>query len=162
MAKAKRRKAAKKITRKTGRIKRVKKQKLTYKLSGVTDALKGVTDHRAALLKQRAEIDSQIADIDQALAKLGFTAEAPTRKPAGRRPGPKPGRQAGKTRPGSLKEFVNNVLAGGGVMAVKDITTEVVRAGYKSKNKTLAKSVGIALTEMKNVKKVGRGRFRVK
>jgi len=45
-------------------------------------------------------------------------------------------------------------------MAVKDITKGVVRSGYKTKNKTLAKSVGIALTEMPTVEKVGRGQFR--
>ncbi len=45
-------------------------------------------------------------------------------------------------------------------MTVKDVTTAVRKAGYKSKNKTLDKSVGVALSEMPGVKKVGRGTFR--
>ena len=38
----------------------------------------------------------------------------------------------------------------------------VTRAGYKSKNKTLAKSIGIALSVMSTVEKVGRGQFKLK
>jgi hypothetical protein len=47
-------------------------------------------------------------------------------------------------------------------MAVKDITEGVRRGGYETRNKTLAKSVGIALTQMPEVDKVGRGLFRLK
>ena len=65
-------------------------------------------------------------------------------------------------RPGSLKSVITTVLTGKGIMAVKDITAGVLKAGYKTRNKTLAKSVGIALAEMKNVAKIGRGRFRLK
>jgi hypothetical protein len=65
-------------------------------------------------------------------------------------------------RPGSLKEYIMGVLrtAGGKPMAVKDITQGVMDSGFETSNKTLAKSVGIALTQMPGVKKSGRGRFR--
>ena len=47
-------------------------------------------------------------------------------------------------------------------MAVKDITAAVLKAGYPSKSKTLAHSVGVALREMPGVVKVGRGQFRLR
>ena len=61
---------------------------------------------------------------------------------------------------GSLKEFIVQVMKGGGVMQVAEITTAIKRAGYRTKNKTLAHSVGVALREMKGVKRGGRGMFR--
>jgi len=110
---------------------------------------------RAELLGQRAHLDAQIAAVDQALHALGTT---PAPLSAGRR-----GRVAGGgPREGSLKDFIARVLKSGGVMAVKDITDGVMQAGYQTKNRTLAKSVGIALTEMSNVEKVARGQFRLK
>lgn len=47
-------------------------------------------------------------------------------------------------------------------MAVKDVTAAVVRAGYQTRNRTLGKSVGIALAQMPNVTKLGRGTFKLK
>lgn len=44
-------------------------------------------------------------------------------------------------------------------MAVKDVTEGVMKSGFKTKNKTLAKSVGIALTQMPMISKLGRGMF---
>jgi len=71
----------------------------------------------------------------------------------------KPG--ASGYRPGSLKAHIQQVLqAHGGVMAVEDVTAAVCKAGFKSKDKTLARSVGVALRGMRDVKKVGRGTFR--
>lgn len=121
---------------------------------------------RAALDAQRRTIDGQIAALERAMIALNGAA------PRGRAPGTGPARRMAKAaagpapsahRRGSLKEFIGKALAAGGrVMSVKEITAAVVRGGYKSKNKTLAKSVGIALTEMSEVRKVGRGRFRLK
>ncbi len=45
-------------------------------------------------------------------------------------------------------------------MRVIQITAAVLKAGYSTKNKALAKSVGVALREMLGVKKVGRGTLR--
>ena len=84
---------------------------------------------------------------------------------AHRGPGRPPGRKTGSgrgPRPGSLKAYVLDVLRGRGVTAVKDITAAVLAHGYKTKNKTLAKSVGISLAQMPEAQKVGRGMFRMK
>lgn len=119
--------------------------------------------YRDQLAAQRAELDTRLAAADTMLHALGGgpvrvavaagrAAPAPVKRGRGRPP-----------RAGSLKEFILKVLnTQGGVMAVKDIATGVVQAGYDSKNQTLAKSVGIALTELKSVKKVGRGKFCIK
>lgn len=112
----------------------------------------------AELLTQRAQIDAQIDAIERALRVMGVQPPARRAWVPGR-PGRPPGRGP---RPGSLKSYILKVLGSGGVMAVKDITSAVTKAGYKTKNKTLAKSVGIALTELPSVVKVGRGKFRLR
>ena len=111
--------------------------------------------YRSDLLAQRDVIEAQIVAVDNALSAMG-TAPVPATRGPGRRPGRQPGRA------GSLKSFIGQVMSGSGIMAVKDITDAVVKAGYKSRNQTLAKSVGIALTEMPNVTKVARGQFRLR
>lgn len=119
------------------------------------------------LVAQRAALDAQIASLQGMISTMGGVAPAGPRAAAaaaapvaaaGR------GRRGRPPRSGSLKEFILKVLtAAGDVMAVKDIAEGVVKAGYKSKNQTLAKSVGIALRELSaQVQKVGRGRFRLK
>ncbi len=128
---------------------------------GLSSALRGVQSYHMELLAQRRALDAQIGAVENALAVMGRPA-APAQRAAGR-PGRPPGRPpGGAPRPGSLKSYLVDVLSGQGVMTVKDITSAVLAAGYKTKNKTLAKSVGIALTELKGVTKVGRGRFRLK
>ena len=67
----------------------------------------------------------------------------------------------GQFRAGSLKQFITRVMPSGRAMAVKDVTTGIKKAGYKTKNKTLAKSVGVALAEMPNVQRIGRGQFKL-
>jgi hypothetical protein len=116
-------------------------------------AIQGLNAFRNRLRSQRAAIDAKIGALDAALNAMG--SALPTTVGLGRgRHGP---------REGSLKDYVSKVLdAAGDVMSVKDITDGVLKLGYKTRNKTLAKSVGIALAEMSNVRKVGRGKFRVK
>ena len=119
---------------------------------GAQAAIGGLNSYRSQLVTQRNDIDQRIGAIDSALAAMGSTVRSPG-----------PGRGRHGPRKGSLKEYIGKVLGTrGGVMAVKDITGGVLRIGYKTKNKTLAKSVGIALTEMTNVRKVGRGQFSLK
>ncbi|MBN2446493.1 MAG: hypothetical protein JXO22_07205 [Phycisphaerae bacterium] len=163
MAKKRRiKKAAKKTVKPTTRKRRVKRvAHKTTTVGGVFQgALQNLRGALEALLAERARLDGQIAAVEGAMSAIGTPGAAvvhPHRAVAGSK-----GRRGGH-RAGSLKEFLENVLrASGGVMAVKDITEAVIKAGYKSKNKTLAKSVGIALTQMRNVGKVGRGRFRLK
>jgi uncharacterized C2H2 Zn-finger protein len=112
--------------------------------------------YRDNLVAEHTRVASRIDALDRALAALG----AATRPPAGR---PARGPRGVGVRRGSLKYYVDRVLrSSGSAMAVKDVTTAVRKAGYKSKNKTLAKSVGIAMTQMPNVAKVSRGVFRLK
>lgn len=70
---------------------------------------------------------------------------------------------AAAARGGSLKEHVTRVLTSASKpMEVKDIADQVVKSGFKTKNKTLAKSVGIVLAGMKNATRVRRGVFQIK
>jgi hypothetical protein len=123
---------------------------------GAGGAIRSLVAYRNQLLAQRTAIEAQLQVVDHALQVMGqpipsITARRPGRPPA-----------TGGARPGSLKAYITDVLRAGGVMAVKDITAGVLAAGYKTQNKTLAKSVGIALTEMSNVEKVGRGKFQLR
>ena len=112
--------------------------------------------YRDNLLAQRAQVSLEIDAIDKALAAMGGAVRAPGRKSIG-------GRRGGGARAGSLKSYIERVLsAGGGKMAVKDVATAVRKAGFKTRNRTLAKSVGVALSEMSNVRKVSRGTFCLK
>jgi hypothetical protein len=123
--------------------------------TGQTPLLQQMHAYRGELVAEHAQVASQIEAIDRALAALGA---APGRAPARRGP-----RRRGSHRSGSLKSYVERVLGSHGVpMAVKDVTSAVRKAGFKSKNKTLAKSVGIAMAQMPNVAKVSRGMFRLK
>jgi uncharacterized C2H2 Zn-finger protein len=121
-----------------------------------TGALRAIRAYRQTLVARRAELDSRVNAIDRALAALGAVSR-PVAARAARAP-----RSAG-SRTGSLKYFIERVLsAGKGPMAVKDTTAAVLKAGFKTRNKTLAKSVGVALSQMANVVKVSRGRFRLR
>jgi len=123
----------------------------------MSSAVSTLQAYRRTLSAQREDLDQQIQKIDGALEAMGIGAvRVGTRGPG------RPARAAGGSRPGSLKSQIERVLSGGDIMAVKDITTGVLKAGYKTRNKTLAKSVGIALAEMPNVAKVARGRFRLR
>lgn len=159
---AKRRKRTKKVAKKKVAKRPVGRPRGSTSARTSAPATSGVAqDINAAigkLMAQRNSIDSQIALLQRTLSELGAAA---TVKSVGRPAGPGRGRRG--PRAGSLKEYIENVLsAAGGEMAVKDIAEGVVANGYKSKNKTLAKSVGIALTQMANVQKVGRGTFKLR
>jgi hypothetical protein len=125
---------------------------------GLRGALSGLQSYMNRLCAERDRLTRQIAALQGALGSLG----AATRGSAGRPPG-RPGGGGRRPREGSLKEFITKVLSkNGGPMAVKDVTAAVVRAGYQTRNRTLGKSVGIALAQMPNVTKLGRGTFKLK
>lgn len=130
----------------------------------MSGAVKSLQDYRAQLAAQCNEWAAQIQAVDGALQVMGVAVPArsvgrkPVGRPAGRR-GPRNGGRRGP-RAGSLKEYILKVISGGRTMSVKEITAGVLAAGYPTKNQTLAKSVGIALTELPGVKKIARGKFR--
>lgn len=102
-----------------------------------------------ALTAERNALDAQITALESALAAMGAASASRNAKPP-----------ASKTqyRPGSLKAYIQRVLSDAGTpMPVGEITASVVRGGFKSKNKTLGTSVGIALADMPTVRRVKRG-----
>lgn len=121
--------------------------------AALTGVVRSLQSAHQSLVSERSSLDNRIRAIESALSAM---SARPGRGFGGRRGGGGRG-----FRKGSLKEYIHRVLASGGTMAVKDITNGVVKAGFKSKNKTLAKSVGIALTQMPMVAKVGRGAFKI-
>jgi len=124
-----------------------------------TAAVASMSAYRKSLVAQRATLDAQIAEIDSALRTMGAGALPAAAGVAVAAPARRGGRAP---RKGSMKEFITAVLGQGGVWAVKDVSEAIVKAGYKSRNQTLAKSVGIALAEMPQAKKIGRGRYQLK
>lgn len=112
--------------------------------------LSAAQSYRAQLVAEMVVIDGRLAALDSALSVMVGRNGVPGRTPTGR-----------GFRAGSLKEYIQKVLAGRGPMAVKDITRAVTDQGFKSKNKTLDKSVGIALADMAGVQKIGRGVFQL-
>ena len=120
--------------------------------AGMGQALSSLKGYVAELMTQRSQLDAQIQAVEQALRVMGAPAPHAVAAPAPR--GPRKGGRGRGPRAGSLKEF--------GVMSVAAITDGVRAAGYKTKNKTLAKSVGIALTQLPGARKVSRGKFRLK
>lgn len=132
--------------------------------AGSLPALDSLHAIHSELLAQRAALDRQINAVEHAVSTLGGARLA---RRSGRPSGPRPATRRGRggrrgPRAGSLKEYIATALSRGGVMSVKDITDAVVKGGYKTRNKTLAKSVGIALTEIPGVQKVARGQFKMK
>lgn len=122
-----------------------------------SNVLRELSQYRAQLMAQRAGLDEKLASIDRILG--GGAPRTPAAAPAAAKRGRGGRRGRRGPRAGSLKEYILNVLdQAGKPMRVTDIASAVVDAGYKSKNKTLAKSVGIALAQLK-VKKYGRGLY---
>ncbi len=144
-----------------------KKMSAGYGARAGNGAVASLQDSRAALMAERGRVDQALAAIDNAIKALGsapaggWTVAA--RPAAAASAAPKAGgRRKTSFRRGSVKEYITRALSTGRPMAVKDITNAVKKMGYKSKNKTLAKSVGLACAQMPNIAKVGRGQFRLK
>jgi hypothetical protein len=122
---------------------------------GASHLLSGMRDYHDELVGKRDQIDRELSAIDDAMTALG-SAPAPSRAPAGvRRP-----RGAKGHRDGSLKSFIVNVLGRQSSPATpKEIAAKVVKAGYKSRAQDLTKAVSNALPELKEIKKIGFGKY---
>jgi len=116
--------------------------------AGVVGQLRAYRDNLAA---QRAQVDSQLAAVNGVLSALGATATVARVTGQRRTPG---------ARGASLRDFIERVLrARRGPMAVKDVTAAILKAGYKSRDKTLRHTVGRLLATMQHVVKVARGQY---
>ena len=116
--------------------------------------LTGLKQYHQELVRRSATVQVEMSAVASAIEAMG--AAVPT-APAKARPGPRP-------RGGSLKEFIVRVLASSpGPMSVKQIGTGVVRAGYRTKSKSLGNQVSMGLTQMakkRQIRKVSRGMYR--
>jgi hypothetical protein len=122
-------------------------------VAGVIGHLQAFRDELAA---QRSQVDVQLVAVEGALAAISTSPHPVTARSAGRARG-------GGARRGSLREYIERVLRGRSrPISVKGVTAAVLKAGYRSKNKTLDKSVGVALAEMRQVVKVARGQYRLR
>ncbi len=109
---------------------------------------------RAELAAQRATLDFQATALDRVIAGFGRPATARPRRV---------GRRRRAVQLGSLPAFIQQVLrADRRPMAIKEVTAAVLKAGYKSKNKELPKTVGKYLSKLPGMIRVGRGVFRLK
>lgn len=125
-------------------------------------AIAALREFHATLMQKRDDLSQQISAIEQAIAGIGGQPAVPS---AGRGGGRRGRRGGGGKRPpeGTLKAYIERVLRKSGQpMQVKAITAAVRAAGYPTTNKTLEKSVGIAVTQIPGVKKVKRGTFALK
>jgi hypothetical protein len=118
-------------------------------------------DLTAKCSQMQVEMDALSSAIESI---SGVALAAPTRSSVVRRVtkggvtrGPRP---AG----GSLKEVITKVLGSAqNPLRLTEISTGVVRAGYKTKSKNLSNQVSMALADMakkRKVKKVSRGLYR--
>jgi hypothetical protein len=124
---------------------------------GTAGAIRELAAFRDTLVAARDRIDVQIPVIAGVLSALDASASpAVTHHAAGHR-------RSTSARTGSLNEFVERVLrAHRGPMAVKDVTAAVLKAGYKSRDKTLRHSVQKLLAAMPDVIKVARGQYQLR
>ncbi len=160
-----------------GRRKGATRKGRTSRAGNQTGVLPSLTTAYRDLLDQRDEIDRQIAALEHAITTMQGSASNGTvvgisgarrSRPVARRQSRRgPGRPRGSTakgyRKGSVKALIVDTLsARGKAMRVPEVAKAILAAGYKTKNQTFAKSVGIAMTEMPEVKRVARGVYKLK
>lgn len=161
---------AKKVKRRVGRpkgvrAKAVSRRKPTVRrgaqpLAGASARLlSNMRVYRGKLLAQRASLDGQIDAVARAMQALGAGGPK-TRK---RRVYKKRGRPAASgARAGSLKDYIVRVLhQTTRPMSPRDIGTGVIKAGFKTKARDIAKAVSNTLPQLKGIKKMGFGMYQL-
>jgi hypothetical protein len=124
----------------------------TGSFAGLVSSLQ--SSHRA-LVAERDTLSAQIAALESAMNAVSGSGVVRNGKAAMRKA--RDG-SAAEYRAGSLKDHVHRVLSKSSTpLPVSEIAASVVRSGFKSKNKTLATTVGIALADMPGVRRVKRG-----
>jgi hypothetical protein len=137
--------------------------------------LGNMQNFHADLVVQRDTIDQQIDAVAQAIEVMG-AAPVGFRTSRGRRPGrPKgrgPGRPAGRGpgrpkgtvagRSGSLKDFIVRVMSQTTQsLSPRDIGERVKQAGFKTKARDLTKAVSNTLPDLKRIRRVGFGQYKL-
>jgi hypothetical protein len=160
-AKGKKRRAKVKVkgSRKVGRPKgRVVRRRVGVASvgGGAAQLINGMQAYHRDLLGRRESIEAEIAAIGSAIEAMG-AVRAPATVRAKR------GRPAGRpARAGSLKSYIVKVLGQRSTaMSPKDIAARILRSGYKSKAKDLTKAVSNTLPQLRKVKKVGFGMYKI-
>lgn len=120
--------------------------------------LSGMRDYHNELMTRRSSLETEIGAIASAIEAMGAVAP---QKRAGRKP--KRARSArAHVRAGSLKDYIGRVLRQHTKpMSPNDIARRVLKAGFKTKAKDFPKAISNTLPEMKIVKKVGFGMYRL-
>ncbi len=110
------------------------------------------------LLSQRMSLDSQIDRLATAMTALSGAPKAVSTYKKTRMGRPK----GSGGREGSLKNFIVRVLRQHTKpMRPSDIGARVVKAGFKTKAKDITKAVSNTIPELKNVKRVGFGLYKL-
>ncbi|UCE58955.1 MAG: C2H2-type zinc finger protein [Phycisphaerales bacterium] len=129
-------------------------------VGGVERLVGEMQTYLADVSAQRAALDAEVAAVTAAMKAIG--AAVPRGRMVGAAP-KKRGRPAGRgPRPGSLKSYITKVLGQRATsMSPNEIAVAVRKAGYQSDAKDLTKAVSNTLPDLKGVKKVGFGQYRV-
>lgn len=160
---------AKKTGRRPGRPKGVRSKvavhakrgngrRIQFAGDGPARVLHEMQAYHSALMTEHTSLQARMDALTNAMATLGtVTPSAPKRKTAKR------GRPVGSgVRPGSLKDHIVRVLRQTSrPMGPRDISAKVLKAGFKTKAKDISKAVSNKLPELKSVKKVGFGLYRI-
>lgn len=140
---------------------------------------------RDQIAEAQAEVEERQAHLDALRGALDVIEKGGKPKHArraGRKPGRKPtqkgkrgpGRPKGSTSKGakqeisrsrgdSLKTHIASVLREAGrPMEIKEITDAVLKNGFQTKNKSLAKTVSLTMKDIDEAKRVGRGTYEYK
>ena len=115
--------------------------------------------HQGELLAQRSALDVQIDAFARAMQTLGKAASLEKTRQTGIKRGRKVEVSVG---PGSMKDCIVRVLRQSSKpMSLKDIGLSIKKAGHKSKAKDLTKAVSNTLPGLKQVKRVGYGKYQL-
>jgi hypothetical protein len=124
--------------------------------SGIIQAMQA---YDGELHAERLSLDAQIDAIDRAMETLGAATLTGVAQLTGKKRG-RPVEAVG--RPGTLKSYIVRVLRQRSTpMGLKDISTRVKKAGFKTKSKNLYGAVSNALQGLKGVKRVGHGKYQL-
>jgi hypothetical protein len=105
------------------------------------------------LVKQRDDLLQRAADIDKMLNGHAEKATASTKRTKSKK--------SSTTRSGSLNDLMSKVLDGGKVMSASELEAAVLKAGYKTKSKSLINIIRQSLNQSDKFVRVQRGMYTV-